>query len=197
MPSLSFLLELRPLPCPGLIPLYRSRSTLYSLSCCCRIYLVGVKEGRSLKPGTALPASLLKGDIGPLTDQVSWRLHNRDYRAAAALLYSMLMWNADAMDYDPSLLPRPEKLTKHQAFFKVSPASESSLCSRNYAFHIFRPSSSFPPPTLPSTPLPDPALCLPAGRRPCLCTWPCSATCSSGRAGGSSRANTSSSSPRS
>lgn len=89
------------------------------LLCFCRLFLVGVKEGRSLRPGTALAPSLLKGDIGPLADQVSWRLHNRDYRAAATLLYSMLMWNADAMDYDPSLLPRPEKLAKHQGFFKV------------------------------------------------------------------------------
>ena len=160
---------------PWLNPAAQVKIQLYSLSCCRRIYLVGVKEGRSLKPGSALPASLLKGDIGPLTDQVSWRLHNRDYRAAAALLYSMLMWNADAMDYDPSLLPRPEKLTKHQAFFKVSPASQPALCSRNYSFLIFRP-SSFPPSTLPSTPLPESTLCLPAGRRPSPCIWPYSAT---------------------
>ena len=117
----------------------QGQNPFYSLPCCCRIYLVGVKEGRSLKPGSALPASLLKGDIGPLTDQVSWRLHNRDYRAAAALLYSMLMWNADAMDYDPSLLPRPEKLTKHQAFFKVCPSSHSAPVLTQLFIYYFPP----------------------------------------------------------
>ena len=46
----------------------------------------------------------------PTLSQVSWKLHTRDYRSAGTMLYSMLMWNADAMDYDPSLLPRPDKL---------------------------------------------------------------------------------------
>lgn len=33
-------------------------------------YLKGVKEGRHLKEGSTLPPSMLKGDVGPLTDQV-------------------------------------------------------------------------------------------------------------------------------
>ena len=91
------------------------------------------------------------------------------------MLYGMLMWNADAMDYDPSLLPRPDKLPNMKPeFFQVSHDGPVGLWTSLRRVKLITRLAV----TLPSV-------------RHFHCTWTCLETSSSGKGGESSKANTS------
>jgi hypothetical protein len=48
-------------------------------------------------------------------------MHNHDYTGASSVLYEMLLWNGDAVDYDPALIPKPNVHHSNlPRFFEVS-----------------------------------------------------------------------------
>jgi len=73
-------------------------------------YLDQMEAGKLVKRSQQLMASPLKGDWAAITDKCAWQLHNEDFRKAAKALYDLLMWNSDALDYNPQDIPPADKL---------------------------------------------------------------------------------------
>ncbi|KAL6757826.1 hypothetical protein V8C86DRAFT_2613916 [Haematococcus lacustris] len=64
-------------------------------------------HSRSKAPLLTTP---VKGEWQSVAEQCAWRVSAKDYQGAAKLMYDLLMWNADALDDDPALLPLPSEV---------------------------------------------------------------------------------------
>ncbi|KAJ9506038.1 hypothetical protein QJQ45_016620 [Haematococcus lacustris] len=64
-------------------------------------------HSRSKAPLLTTP---VKGEWQSVAEQCAWRVSAKDYQGAAKLMYDLLMWNADALDHDPALLPLPSEV---------------------------------------------------------------------------------------
>ncbi|KAG1656496.1 hypothetical protein FOA52_012496 [Chlamydomonas sp. UWO 241] len=82
-------------------------------------YVDGIHEGRNLKPGAHLMASVLKGDWQSVSDSVAWHLHSHEWKEAASALHGVLMWNADALDCNPLEMMRPQDCATSADFFHL------------------------------------------------------------------------------
>ncbi|KAG1652684.1 hypothetical protein FOA52_004371 [Chlamydomonas sp. UWO 241] len=62
-----------------------------------------------------LMAEPLRGEWASVVEALMSRLHTHDTRAAAKLLYDLIVWNADSLDYNPMLMPSYESVKNDRA----------------------------------------------------------------------------------
>jgi len=71
-------------------------------------YLQHVASGAApLRRGSPLAAPLLFGSYEDVANQCAWKVNSGAFREASKSMYSLLMWNADALECPPSELPAP------------------------------------------------------------------------------------------
>ena len=63
-----------------------------------REWLKKLQSGEIVEPHSKFPAPPMRGDWKTIVDQLAWKLHVEDFKAANKLLFAFLLDNADALD---------------------------------------------------------------------------------------------------